>query len=87
MQKNATAVKAAVAFVWALWNRPSKAAGRIGCPPPVTKTPEIARRALARRRDWRYYARLRVISSVVERFVHIEDVGSSNLSSPTIPTR
>ena len=25
----------------------------------------------------------RVISSVVERFVHIEDVGSSNLSSPT----
>ena len=27
----------------------------------------------------------RVISSVVERFVHIEDVGSSNLSSPTIP--
>ena len=26
----------------------------------------------------------RVISSVVERFVHIEDAGSSNLSSPTI---
>src|SRR5690606_9100225 len=29
----------------------------------------------------------RVISSVVERFVHIEDVGGSNPSSPTIPTR
>ena len=30
----------------------------------------------------------RVISSVVERFVHIEDAGSSNLSSPTrIPPR
>ena len=27
----------------------------------------------------------RVISSVVERFVHIEDVGGSNPSSPTIP--
>ena len=26
----------------------------------------------------------RVISSVVERFVHIEDVGGSNPSSPTI---
>jgi hypothetical protein len=29
----------------------------------------------------------RVISSVVERFVHIEDVGGSNPSSPTIATR
>ena len=28
----------------------------------------------------------RVISSVVERFVHIEDVGGSNPSSPTIHT-
>ena len=29
----------------------------------------------------------RVISSAVERFVHIEDVGSSILSSPTILTK
>ena len=33
---------------------------------------------LAKERLWR------VISSVVERFVHIEDVRSSNLLSPTI---
>ena len=32
-----------------------------------------------------YVSARRVISSVVERFVHIEDVGSSNLSSPTNP--
>jgi hypothetical protein len=31
-----------------------------------------------------YQTARRVISSAVERFVHIEDVGSSNLSSPTI---
>jgi trehalose 6-phosphate synthase len=31
-----------------------------------------------------YETRRRVISSVVERFVHIEDVGGSNPSSPTI---
>ena len=28
-----------------------------------------------------------MISSVVERFVHIEDVGGSNPSSPTIPVK
>ncbi len=37
-----------------------------------------------RPRTWLRRAGFRVISSVVERFVHIEDVRSSNLLSPTI---
>ena len=40
--------------------------------------------SLAARFALGYWPAPRVISSVVERFVHIEDVGSSNLSSPTI---
>lgn len=50
---------------------------------PISSSDFCANPSCMPRRNW--LLRLaRVISSVVERFVHIEDVRSSNLLSPTI---
>ena len=57
--------------------------GVMGVVAPIFSSVFCANPSCMPRRNW-LLRPARVISSVVERFVHIEDVRSSNLLSPTI---